>query len=116
MMPPASPADVALGRRGFLCQLHWIDRALDRPYRNRSELERDEVVWTFNPSPRWLRPCDPGCELAPGAFRGGPLDGQRPRVPVHGPAWVRHHEAGVFYFYAQKRGTLRTYPYAGEAR
>ena len=51
--------------------------------------------------------------MAPGTFRGGPLDGQRHKVPEHGPAWVRYFDAEGCHWYAWKKGSKRTYTYAG---
>ena len=53
-------------------------------------------------------------EWGAGAFRGGPLDGQRRDVPKFGPAFVRWHGEDAVHWYARKKGSLRTYLYAGE--
>ena len=53
--------------------------------------------------------------MKPATFRGGPLDGERHKVPTYGPAWCRvHHwidDVENVSFYAHKRGTKRTYTF-----
>jgi hypothetical protein len=60
-------------------------------------------------------PCEPGGPMATATFRGGPLDGQRHKVPEHGPAIVRVHGPTAIEFYVHRKGTVRTYEYAGQA-
>ena len=100
--PWSRPADGV----GFLCLPHYWDRRMDRPYRNITETGIDEITWSFNVGPHatWT-PCDSGCKLAAAPFSGGPLDGQRRRVPEHGPAIVTFRE----HFYAVRKGRKRTY-------
>jgi hypothetical protein len=84
---------------------HRVDhRAADRDRVADHDLDVDRSPW---------RLCDPDCELEPGLFRGGPLDGQRRNVPAHGPAIVRYRSGGAVYYYVHRRGTRRTYSYAG---
>lgn len=52
-------------------------------------------------------------QMASGTFRGGPLDGTRHKIPEHGPAWVRLHDHLGYHWYAWKKGSKRTYTYAG---
>jgi hypothetical protein len=52
-------------------------------------------------------------QMASGTFRDGPLDGQRHKVPEHGPAWVRYLTPEGYHWYAWKKGSKRTYTYVG---
>lgn len=59
--------------------------------------------------------------MATALFHGGPLDGLRRDIPEHGPAWIRYWEQQdefpfevKIHWYCIKKGTKRTYTYAGE--
>jgi hypothetical protein len=91
------------------------------PERAVTDLTDEELVAIFPGStveheepPDWWTVCEPGGPVAVGTFRGGPLDGQRRKVPEHGPAIVRLHTAGAIHYYAHRKGSRRTYDYAGE--
>ena len=93
-----SPLEL-VGEAGPGARIERLDRDRDRDRGGDAGL--DPAIW---------KPCDPGCELSRRVkFVGGPLNGKRPAVPIHGPALIRCHEAGAVHWYAIRRNPLRTY-------